>query len=521
LSDNNTQPLPLGWSIAQLRDIAEINPSTIFHIEDDSSEVNFVPMRAVAPEGGGLTEPEIRSYGEVKKGYTSFLSGDVIMAKITPCMENGKTTVVPDLPKAICFGSTEFHIVRVETGIHAAWISQFLLRHDLRRLAQRQMTGGVGQMRVPATFLQNVEIPVPPTAEQERITERLDELLSELVAGSEALHRAQAKLSLYRASVLKASVQGDLTAKWRQQHPDAEPASALLQRILTERRQLWEQSQLRKFKATGKTPPDKWKEKYKEPVAPNTTSLPSLPPNWCWATVDQCSSLLQYGSSSKTNADDKGFPVLRMGNINKDGILSLDKLKYLPTNHEEFPELLLREGDLLFNRTNSAELVGKTAQYKGVPEPCSFASYLIRVRMIELICPEIVVFSLNSLRGRSWINSVVNQTVGQANVNGTKLASFPLALPPRAEQNAIVELAEDQLSVIEHLCNDLRVTLESSMGLKQTILGSAFRGKLVARGLSDEPASVLLRRIAAEREELEATNKARRKLPAKRKRQQK
>jgi type I restriction enzyme S subunit len=193
LSDNNTQPLPLGWSIAQLRDIAEINPSTIFHIEDDSSEVNFVPMRAVAPEGGGLTEPEIRSYGEVKKGYTSFLSGDVIMAKITPCMENGKTTVVPDLPKAICFGSTEFHIVRVETGIHAAWISQFLLRHDLRRLAQRQMTGGVGQMRVPATFLQNVEIPVPPTAEQERITERLDELLSELVAGSEALHRAQAE----------------------------------------------------------------------------------------------------------------------------------------------------------------------------------------------------------------------------------------------------------------------------------------------------------------------------------------
>ena len=141
--------------------------------------------------------------------------------------------------------------------------------------------------------------------------------------------------------------------------------------------------------------------------------------------------------------------------------------------------------------------------------------------MIELICPEIVVLSLNSLRGRSWINSVVNQTVGQANVNGTKLASFPLALPPRAEQNAIVELAEGQLSVIEHLCNDLRVTLESSMGLKQTILGSAFRGKLVARGLSDEPASVLLRRIAAEREKLEATNKVKRKLPARRKRQQK
>ena len=105
-------------------------------------------MRAVEPEGGGLLHPEVRLYGEIKKGYTAFLSGDVIMAKITPCMENGKTTVVPELPGSVCFGSTEFHVIRPEKDIVARWISYFLLQHEVRRKAQRQMTGGVGQMRL-------------------------------------------------------------------------------------------------------------------------------------------------------------------------------------------------------------------------------------------------------------------------------------------------------------------------------------------------------------------------------------
>src|SRR5690606_15036815 len=111
-------------------------------------------MRAVESEGAGLLRPEVRPYGEVKKGYTAFLSGDVIMAKITPCMENGKTTVVPDLPGSVCFGSTEFHVIRAETGVLARWIAGFLVQHEVRRSAQRAMTGGVGQMRVPTAFLE-------------------------------------------------------------------------------------------------------------------------------------------------------------------------------------------------------------------------------------------------------------------------------------------------------------------------------------------------------------------------------
>ena len=106
----------------------------------------------------------------------------------------------------------------------------------------------------------------------------------------------------------------------------------------------------------------------------------ALPVGWEWKTVGEMVDEMQYGTSAKTSEDATGVPVLRMGNI-KDGSLVLDSFKYLPTDHEEFPALLLQDGDLLFNRTNSAELVGKSAVYRGNPSPCSCASYLIRILM--------------------------------------------------------------------------------------------------------------------------------------------
>lgn len=105
---------------------------------------------------------------------------------------------------------------------------------------------------------------LPPSAEQQRIADALDELLSDLYAGVAALERVQAKLKHYRAAVLKAAVEGALTAEWRAQHPATEPASALLTRILAERRRRWEEAQLKKFKEAGKAPPKDWKAKYKD-----------------------------------------------------------------------------------------------------------------------------------------------------------------------------------------------------------------------------------------------------------------
>jgi type I restriction enzyme S subunit len=188
-----------------------------------------------------------------------------------------------------------------------------------------------------------------------------------------------------------------------------------------------------------------------------------------------------------------------MGNI-QNGQLVADALKYLPTEHQEFPKLLLEPDDLLFNRTNSYELVGKTAIYSGTPEPCSFASYLIRVRFLSSVLSKFVAYFINSAYGREWISSVVSQQVGQANVNGTKLRALSVPLPPPEEQRFVVEEVERRLSVVDKLEATVEANLKQAGGLRQSILKGAFSGELVPQDPEDEPASELLARIREERD---------------------
>jgi type I restriction enzyme S subunit len=152
----------------------------------------------------------------------------------------------------------------------------------------------------------------------------------------------------------------------------------------------------------------------------------------------------------------------------------------------EFPDLFLEHGDVLFNRTNSAELVGKTAVYRGVPKPCSFASYLIRLRL-EGAMSEWLSYYLNSPFGRSQINAVVSQQVGQANVNGTKLKAFQIPLPPLAEQRRIVAKIEELFSELDAGEESLRRARRQLGVYRQSLLKQAFEGKLTAHWRKQNP----------------------------------
>jgi type I restriction enzyme S subunit len=198
-----------------------------------------------------------------------------------------------------------------------------------------------------------------------------------------------------------------------------------------------------------------------------------LPEGWAWTRVDQITVHVEYGSSAKTDEDPAGVPVLRMGNI-VDGQLVLNELKYLPATHEEFPKLLLRKGDLLFNRTNSPELVGKTAVFHGAPERCSFASYLIRAHLADGVEPDFIAAYINSGHGRNWIRSVVTQQVGQANVNGTKLRQLAVPLPPPAEQRRIVAELQRSVSLIEGVRSMSDDNCARAVNLRQGTLAKLF-----------------------------------------------
>lgn len=501
MSDSVEYKLPAKWVRVNLSDIATINPPLDRCVVSDDVPVDFVPMRAVEPEGGGLLRPEVASYGEVKKGYTAFLPGDVITAKITPCMENGKTCVVPPLPGAACFGSTEFHVLRAEPGVGARWIANYLLQHSTRRAAQRQMAGGVGQMRVPAVFLETLVLPVPPEPEQVRILDTLDELLSDLNAGVAALERVRAKLKHYRAAVLKAAVEGALTAEWRRQHPATETAYALLTRILAERRRRWEEAQLAKFEAAGKAPPKDWKARYVEPVAP-PQSLPVLPAGWSWVTMDQLLWQLRSGSSESSSRTATEFPVLRSSAV-RPGRINLADRNYLSAEQSWRSENFLERDDVLITRlSGSVEYVGCCAIVGDLEgKRIQYPDRIFCCKSVKSLSGTYLTYAMQHPRVRRDLEKAAKSTAGHKRISISDLLPLAVPVPPENEQDAIADAVESQLSVIDHLDSELERKLASSVALRQSILSQALSGQLVPQDPSDEPASKLLKRIAAEREE--------------------
>ncbi|MFO0872346.1 MAG: restriction endonuclease subunit S [Phycisphaerales bacterium] len=158
----------------RLGDVCAINPRLPRdHGLANDTSVSFVPMAAIGEISGTIEAATTRRYGDVKKGYTAFSDGDVLFAKITPCMENGKAALATGLAGGHGFGSTEFHVLRARESVLAEWIYYFVRRESFRREAKRNFTGTAGQQRVPASFLHDTLIPVPPLAEQRRIVDLL------------------------------------------------------------------------------------------------------------------------------------------------------------------------------------------------------------------------------------------------------------------------------------------------------------------------------------------------------------
>ncbi len=173
--------LPNGWIWVTLSEACHINPRRPdLSSYSDQTQVTFVPMPAVDQERGVVATPETRDLADVRKGYTFFRENDVLFAKITPCMQNGKSAIARDLSNALGFGSTEFHVLRPKDDVLPEWIHLFVRQRWFRDLAARYFTGSVGQQRVPQSFLEQQQIPLPPLPEQHRIVARIEELMTRI-----------------------------------------------------------------------------------------------------------------------------------------------------------------------------------------------------------------------------------------------------------------------------------------------------------------------------------------------------
>jgi len=226
--------LPKGWVWTRLGDIGEINPKFYGDNIPDDLEISFIPMRCVDELTGCFDSSLVRRVRDVKKGYTPFINGDVIFAKITPCMENGKVAVVQSLKSGIGFGSTEFHVIRLPQQFPKKLLFFFLIQEGLRKDARRNMTGSAGQLRVPAPYMQQILTPFPPLIEQLKIVEEIERHFSVADEIEKVVDLSLKQAERLRQSILKKAFEGRLVS----QDPSDEPAEKLLERIKEEKAKL-------------------------------------------------------------------------------------------------------------------------------------------------------------------------------------------------------------------------------------------------------------------------------------------
>ena len=466
---------------AMIGDLVRVNPGVDKSELEGNSPVTFVPMPAVEALTGKVDVTGERPYTRVKSGFTAFGEGDVLFAKITPCMENGKMAVVPKLPHGVGFGSTEFHVLRPKEGLDERYLYYFVSSSSFRQQAQHNMTGAVGHKRVPRPWLERQEMPFPPLPEQRRIVEKIEMLFAQLDKGEEAVRQVQALLKRYRQSVLKAAVTGALTADWRAENCyKLEHGRDLLARILDTRRDTW----------SGRG-------RYKEPIAPDTSDLPELPEGWAWASVDQLMAHLTSGSRDWKKYYGRGEGVFIMAQNVRPMRFDLTE-KFMVDPPPGSPDAVrseVKKDDLLIT------IVGANTG-----DACRFPMDVRRhyvcqsVALMRLADPSLGAFVEMSLAGKGAGRDQLEEFIygaGRPHLSFEQLRSVAVPLPSMEEQAQIMSLVDEVLERAKHIDMACEAELTRSSALRQSILKQAFSGRLVPQDPSDEPASARLARIRA------------------------
>ena len=480
------EDLPEGWATTTLGELIE--PRRVKADPQATPNAKFVGMEHVEAHTTRLLGTTVA--GAMKSSANAFQRGDVLYGRLRPYLNKVHR---PEFD-GLCSG--EFVVMPENDALSGAFLKHRLSAYDFVDFASHLNAGD--RPRVDFAQLQSFALALPPKTEQDRIANLLDELLDETATGIAALERCREKLHRYRASVLKAAVEGDLTADWRSEHPDAELANALLQRILAERRAHWEKEQLRTYAERGKPPPKDWKARYKEPVAPELADLPSLAAGWQWVGFDQMGTIQGGLQKSPARAPKRNhFPYLRVANVHR-GQLQLDELRRFELTPQELAKLRLEAGDLLLVEGNGSRTeIGRCALWKGEVEDCVHQNHIIRVRLATGVLPQYADIFLNSPIGQFTIQQAASSTSGLYTLSVNKVKRLALALPPTAEQQVIVDCVEGQLSSVGQIESALSDKLAGAANLRQSILHQAFTGKLLPQDPNDEPASKLVQRISA------------------------
>lgn len=491
--------LPPGWAWDTLGAIcgavAQVTPGDIF-----TDEFTYLDISSIDNEGYRLKDPkQIRVSDAPSRARQLVLQGDVLFSTVRTYLKN---IAYVDERFDGKIASTGFCVLRPADRIEGRYIYYYTLtRNFIDKVSALQR--GVSYPAVRDVDVQAQSIPVAPAAEQRRIVEKIDELFSLIEAGEQALARARRLLERYRQSVLNAAVTGELTKEWRERHQgDIESGEDLLKRILKARREAWEKAELAKMRARGKPPTDdRWKQKYREPQPPDTSTLPDLPEGWVWATLEMLTDGHEgNGISIKGSDNPPGTPALRLDSV-RNGAIDFSVRRYIPLPLNRVSRYEVVPGDFLISRANgSKHLLACAALVTREPAQCVFPDTIIRFRAIDgVLLGQWLQSIWPSRLVRNQIEARGKTSAGIWKVSQEDLRRVHVPLPSPAERAFIIDAVEtSEWDGVELSC-ELEVITRRAAALRQSILAAAFSGKLVPQDPADEPASVLLARIRAER----------------------
>lgn len=371
--------------------------------------------------------------------------------------------------------------IRLHPEVDPAYVA-LVLRHRYERgdfNAWQSQTTNIRNLDFKA-FLAGVTLPLPPLAEQRRIAARAGELLTQARQVRARLAKLPPAVKRFRQSALAAACSGRLTEDWRVRHRERESP-----------------------RFSDET---EWQ-------VPEPLEVPEIPESWTLVGLNDLVTRVQYGVSHRADGDAKtGVPVLRMPNI-QEGRVDRTHLKYVDEGLRGLDSFKLKDGDILFNRTNSPGLVGKAAVFEPGKDDedargVVFASYLVRLVCDgERMLSRFLCSWINSPWGRQWAHTVRRDCVSQSNINSSKLRRMPVPTPPLAEQHEIVRWLEKLFRFADAVDVRIGAAMARADRLSQAVLEKAFRGDLVPteselarlEGHSYEPAWALMDRIKSGR----------------------
>jgi type I restriction enzyme S subunit len=513
-----TDRLPLKWVAVTIRDLLSVLPdgrilgqgwSPQCEKEPSLSNSEWAVLRTTAVQPGKfLPEHNKRLPASLApRPNLEVKVGDILLTCAGPRARCGVGCLVRETrPRLMISG--KLYRFRVNAELVLPEYVEAFLRTDFAQRAIDKMKTGISDSGLNLTHDRFLVLPMvlAPLPEQRRIVDEVDSYVTRLDAAINGLKRIKANLKRYRASVLKAAVEGRLVPTEaelaKREGRGYEPASDLLARILKERRRQWEAREVAKMKARGPlSSRDTWKARYLEPPAPDTSKLPALPEGWCWTTVEAVGDVLlgrQRAPQFLTGRFEK--PYLRVANI-KDDRIDLVDVESMDFDQEHFQKYRLASGDILVSEGQSPHLVGQSAIYRGEgPAGLCFQKTLHRFRPIA--GGPSAEFS--QLVFRAHVKSGVFQrlasiTTNIAHLTLEKFEAAPFPLPPASEQDRIATEVGRILSDGDAVEAAVVANVERIARLRQSILSWAFEGKLADQDPHDEHVSALLEKTRVER----------------------